>query len=472
MSSLHPALQFVLSIAVTIAVFNLAIFVHEVGHFLAAKWRGLKIDRFQIWFGKPVWKKEIGGVQYGLGWLPFGGFVALPQLGPMEAIEGANRSGNENALPPITALDKIIVAFAGPLFSLLLAVLAATAVWVAGKPKDFIPSQVVGFVEKGMPAEAAGFQVGDKILRINGKTVNGFAGTLDSILETIILSKGSQLEFEVLRPGEERTRTLVSQFATPPHKWFQRRSLRRVGIGPETDHVEVGYVMKGGPADAAGLKAGDKVLRLDGKAPADSGAAVSAIKAAGTRPIRLEYERAGVSHEMMLAARVPVSPAGKGPMVGVAFDDVPIRDVTIVHPSPYDQVADVLNQMWIFIGNIISPSSGIGVDHMSGPVGIAMVQYQLLQTEHPLQLMLAFLVLLNVNLAVLNLLPLPILDGGHITIAALEALTGRPVKAKFIEFLQTGCAFALILLILVVTFHDIGDKFGREPVEKIEFPKN
>src|ERR1700722_11256509 len=102
-----------------VLLFNLLIGVHELGHFLAAKWRGLKIDRFAIWFGKPLWKKKINGVEYAFGWIPAGGYVALPQMATMEAIEGKGEAAGE-PLPNISPLDKIIVAFAGPLFSLLL----------------------------------------------------------------------------------------------------------------------------------------------------------------------------------------------------------------------------------------------------------------------------------------------------------------------------------------------------------------
>ncbi|MDA7888791.1 site-2 protease family protein, partial [Akkermansiaceae bacterium] len=151
-----------LLIIVVIAIFNVIIFVHELGHFLAARWRGLQVDRFQIWFGKPIWKKEINGVQYGLGWLPFGGFVALPQMVTMESVEGENRSKDE--LPPVSPLDKIIVAFAGPFFSLSLAFLAALVVWKVGKPQDAIISTVVGGVVAGDPADKAGLKAGDKIL--------------------------------------------------------------------------------------------------------------------------------------------------------------------------------------------------------------------------------------------------------------------------------------------------------------------
>src|SRR6266699_5082243 len=103
-----------------VVLFNLLIIVHELGHFLAARWRGLVVERFGIWFGKPIWQKEINGVTYCLGSIPAGGYVALPQMASMEAIEGKTDS-KADQLPPISALDKIIVAFAGPLFSLLLA---------------------------------------------------------------------------------------------------------------------------------------------------------------------------------------------------------------------------------------------------------------------------------------------------------------------------------------------------------------
>ena len=107
--------------------------MHELGHFLAARWRGLYVEKFAIWFGKPLWKKTINGVQYSLGSLPFGGFVALPQLAPMDIIEG-KADIDRAKLPPISVLDKIIVAFAGPLFSFLLAVLFAVIISLVGRP--------------------------------------------------------------------------------------------------------------------------------------------------------------------------------------------------------------------------------------------------------------------------------------------------------------------------------------------------
>src|SRR3954452_17228499 len=135
-----------------LVLFNLLIVVHEVGHFLAARWRGLFIEKFGIWFGKPLWKKKINGVQYSLGSLPFGGFVALPQLAPMDIIEGKADIDRE-ALPPVSALDKIIVAVAGPLFSFLLAIVFAAIVWAAGYPvSESDMTTRIGYIPSESPA--------------------------------------------------------------------------------------------------------------------------------------------------------------------------------------------------------------------------------------------------------------------------------------------------------------------------------
>src|SRR3954454_19288176 len=125
--------RFLVILLEVVVLFNLLIIVHELGHFLAARWRGLFIEKFGVWFGKPIWKKTINGVQYSLGSIPFGGFVALPQLAPMDIIEG-KADLDRNTLPKISAVDKIIVAFAGPLFSFLLAAVFAVIVTVVGRP--------------------------------------------------------------------------------------------------------------------------------------------------------------------------------------------------------------------------------------------------------------------------------------------------------------------------------------------------
>ena len=467
-------LKVILLIAIVVTFFNIIIFVHELGHFLAAKWRGLKIDRFQIWFGKPIWKKDFRGVQYGLGWLPFGGFVALPQMAPMETLEG---SGTHENLPPISPIDKIIVAFAGPLFSMLLALVAALTVWGIGKPADFTPTQIVGEVLKDSPAEQAGILPGDKIIAIDGNPVHGFAGSLNSIFENIVLSKNKQIEITVQRPGVAEPLKRVSTFKTGKSEWYQRGGLRQVGILPQADHIEMADIVKGSPAEKAGFLPGDELVSMDGlQFGIDTQAVVDYVKGNGSKPIEFKILRNRKPLTLSAAPVVPLSPPGKSAMLGISFSADTFTNQTIVHPGPFQQIADTVRTMWVTINRVVAPDSSIGVGHLSGPVGIGSLLYSLLQMDEGWRRIIGFMVLFNVNLAILNMLPFPVLDGGHIVLALLEKITGRPVKAKPLEILQTVCALALISLMLFVTSKDIGDKIrpGKKPsaAEEVVFPGN
>lgn len=463
-------LHALLLVAIIVMAFNLIIFVHELGHFLAARWRGLKVEKFYIWFGKPIWKKTINGVEYGLGSIPAGGYVALPQMAPMEALEGS-RADSEK-LPPITALDKIIVAIAGPLFSMLLALTAALVVWQVGKPKDFVPNTVIGYVEKGGPADKAGMLPGDRIVSINGNKVNGFAGSLESVQESIILSKGDSLDIVVDRPDTGEVK-LTTGFETDKTSWWQRRALRQIKIDNASPLI-VGKVFTNGPAEKAGIKTGDHIVAVDGMDLFSTAQLSVYLKERGWPTVRLGVKTGDApAHEINLTPIKPES-GGSIPMIGVAWDFTKDIDTRIVHPDPLTQVKDSLEMMWVTVTSVISPKSSIGVDHLSGPVGIARMQWLLLQTEDGWRRLIAFFVLFNVNLAVLNMLPFPVLDGGHITLAILEKIAGRPVKAKPLEIIQTCCALVLMGLMLFVTSKDVGDVFSggkskaKDPIFKAE----
>src|SRR5665213_1244822 len=246
-----------------VLLFNLLIGVHELGHFLAAKWRGLKIERFAIWFGKPIWKQKINGVEYALGWIPAGGYVALPQMATMEAVEGKSETPVEQ-LPNVSALDKIIVAFAGPLFSFSLAIFFAVIVWGVGKPDNGADnSTTIGWVDKTGPAWKAGLRPGDTILAIDGKPVRHFTPpAMDSVTWRVVTSEGTNIAINYLRDGKEEMAYVV-----PFHratKWYERKALRQILIAPVMKAV-VDEVASNSPAALAGWTNGDEITALNGK---------------------------------------------------------------------------------------------------------------------------------------------------------------------------------------------------------------
>lgn len=465
-----------LIIAIVVALFNVIIFVHELGHFLAARWRKLQVDRFQIWFGKPIWKKEINGVQYGLGWIPAGGFVALPQMAPMESIEGRNREGEEVApLPPVKPLDKIIVAFAGPLFSFLLALLSAAIVTGVGKPKDRVETTEVGYVPEEGVAREAGFQVGDKIRKVNGVEVTGWYGSADftSVKESVMLSEGDTIIFEVEREGVDGLVELKSKFEIPDTPWYERKGMRSVGIGFAST-VVLGKPSKGGPADRAGLKDGDTIIRI-GDEPIQSRERVhELVKASAGKELAVVVLRDGKEQPpFMLTPQIPTNwPKGvdERPMIGVSFAWPPPEvSETLYNPGPFEQVGDSVRMMWVTIAKIASPKSDVGFQHLSGPVGIGGAMFDMLKTENGWRRLIWFMVLFNVNLAILNMLPLPVLDGGHIVFAVGEWISGRPMKAKILEVVQVGFVIVLLSFFLFITSKDIGDRIGLSGGPK--FPK-
>src|SRR5436305_1269417 len=244
-------------------IFNLLIVVHEIGHFLAARWRGLYIEKFGIWFGKPLWKKKINGVQYSLGSLPFGGFVQLPQLAPMDLIEPKVDVDRE-ALPAVSALDKIIVAVAGPVFSFLLAIVFAGIVWVVGYPvSESDMTTTIGYIMPESPATKVGLQPGDKILEVDGKRVTRFLGMNDSISWAVVRSEGDTIPVKFEREGQVQT-VQVEPYKAESRAWFRRKSIRQLLILPAESPI-IDRIEPKSPAAGAGLLKGDIIRAINGQ---------------------------------------------------------------------------------------------------------------------------------------------------------------------------------------------------------------
>ncbi len=442
-----------------ILIFNLMILVHEWGHFLAARWRGLKIEKFQIWFGKPIWKKTINGVQYGLGTIPFGGFVALPQMAPMDTIEGKSEDGGE-PLPKISPLDKIIVAFAGPLFSFGLALFFALIVWGVGKPVGALEkTTTVGWVDPDMPGAEAGFQIGDEVLAVNGVKVSGWEGAIDSVRERIVHSKGDKIEFLVKRDGKEIT--IESGYEIEDTSALERKAFRDIGVDPALEAVLVGGVIKDSPAEIVGLKAGDRIVEINGKAVRSFGIVSAEIRSTEGK-VKIVVERDGKPLAFEVTPVAPATGDFKDPSIGIAFATQ--SKFTIEHPNPITETVKSGKMIFRTLDSLTDRKSDVSVTQMSGVVGIGGLYYRFLDNpEWGLRMALWFSIVLNVNLALLNMLPFPVLDGGHITLALVDIIRRRPVKTpslemKVLEYVQAGCALLLFGFMIFITIFDTKDQ--------------
>lgn len=462
-------------IFLVLLVFNLMIVVHEWGHFLAARWRGLKVEKFYVWFGKAIWKKKINGVEYGLGSIPMGGYVALPQMAPMDAIEGKVEEGRE-ALPPITPLDKIIVAFAGPLFSFLLAVFFAVLVWQFGVvEREFDTERRIGYVAKDSPGERAGLKIGDQIIAVDGHTVRGFRGLVESVTWYVISSENEVIEFKVNRPGVGVI-TIPVKAEKPKVEgktswWtglFTRPAFRQVGISPVMTLTVVDFANEGKytPAQEGGMKAGDILRKINGQ-PVLSTSMLNDVLAENLgKPMNVEVDRDGKNTPLTITTRLPdkrdetfdlkdeaIITLGAGWDIGGAKK--------LRHPHPMEQLRDAGRTIFDTLSKLSPTSkSDIGASHLSGFIGIANVYYNLLQDPDGWRRVMWFSVVLNVNLALLNMLPFPVLDGGHIVMAMYEWVRRKSINIRILEVVQTACVILLFGFMIFVSFKDTGDVFG------------
>lgn len=533
-------LQGAVTLVAVLLLFNFLIFAHELGHFLAARWRGLVVERFAIWFGRPLWSRVINGVEYRLGWIPAGGYVLLPQLASMESIEGEAEC-DAKQLPQASPLDKIIVAFAGPLFSFLLALVFALVVWGVGRSVSEAEStRVIGLVAAGSPAEKAGLRPGDEILSIDGRPVDRWEGLDRSVRWKIVRSEGETVRVEVLRDGKRKVFDVAPR--VQPRKGFGRKNFREIGVAafqtpliakvlsgspaeraglrkgdqllaadgrPLRHHLDlynvlvgggpgeaallvrredgreetvrvarsplrVRSVVAGGPAEEAGLRAGDVVRAIDGVVAESPAAVLDRVAGSAGRALVFEVTRGAEQ----FAIRVTPRETEEGQVrVGVEWDDHGIRfteggPARLLYQNPLEQVATSARAMVNTLSALFSPRSQIKPEHLSGPVGIVSSYMAMLMSENGWRYALWFSVFLNVNLALLNLLPIPVLDGGHILLSLIEWVRRRPVNVRVVSFVQTACALLLIGYMLFVTFFDIADLprfFGREESPPMRF---
>ena len=428
-------------IVAVLLLFGAAIFVHEWGHYFVARKCGMKVEEFAIGFGKILWKREKDGILYTVRAIPAGGFVKLPQMLTSDAIEGKNEEDTE-PLPEISPWAKIAVAVAGPIMNIVFAVVLATVIYFVGLPEMITPP-VVGNLSEESAEYELGIREGDVVTKIDGEPIASW----EEAYKLTALSLTNRFEVTFLRDNDEFTRVLMS---TPVSDDIPIRTLDLPSKYPPI----VGRVLAGQAADEAGLKADDKIISLGEIPIGGQGQLIDELQKNGGTATEI------VVHRNEERITLPITPRlieGKV-MIGVQFGSGPrVYIERQPGPTPWENISEVGSLMWRTLYALFhKEQTGVGVSDLSGPVGILAMIGAMVKIDY--RLALNFIVLLNVNLAILNMLPIPVLDGGHTVMGLIEGIFRRKIPVKLQEWATTGFAVALISLMVYVTFHDVFER--------------
>ena len=424
-------------VAAMLLLFGAAVFVHEYGHYWMALRRGLKIEGFSIGFGPKIvsWMRD--GVEWSWRWIPAGGFVKLPQMVTSDAIEGKATEPVEK-LPPVSPWSKILVAFAGPMMNVIFGIVIAFLLWGVGIPVQVSPP-IIGYVDPGSPEAKLGIQPGDQILSVDGKSISSW----HDIQETTILARSTNLTVVIMRAGKftntyELT-TVVSEAL----------GLKVLNLDPR-DHPVIKNVRADSPAEAAGLKAGDEILVFAQVPLHGADQFIKLVQKCPGETKDIVVKRDGQRTTLKVTPRLDGS-AKVGRIGAEIGTGRPIYRIEYI--PPWIQIGTVLDRtVSTFSALAHSKQTGVGLKDLSGPPGILAMLAAYVNSDW--RLALSFLVLLNINLAIINLFPMPVLDGGHIVMALIERLFGRPLPYRLVEYTTTAFAVLLIGFMLIVSWND------------------
>jgi len=425
----------VITILAFLFVLGVLIFVHELGHFLAARRLGIRVITFSLGFGPKILKFRRGDTEYCISIVPLGGYVKMAGENPDDP-----RSGSPDEFLSRTKWERFQVLIMGPVMNLVLAVVVMAFVLAQGAEIPAFQDQppIVGMVQPASPSEKVGIMPGDRILAVDNDEVD----TWDDVYLQIGTRPNRDVPVRLLRHGE----TMSVTVHTGARGKYEVGS---IGVLPDV-YPLIKAVNAGEPADKAGVKANDVVLALNGQRMVFKEGLGDAIAANAGKQIDLLVRRQGEERHIRV---VPELRGNKG-MIGVSLGD----ETKVFKPGPVEAVQLSVERNWESSGLIFRTLGGLftgetSMRQLQGPVAIAQLSGEAARTDF--LSVLSLMAVLSLNLGLINLMPVPVLDGGHITIMALEGIARRDFSMQVKEKMLLAGFVVLMMLMVTVIYNDV-----------------
>jgi regulator of sigma E protease len=438
----------------------LLIFVHELGHYSVARWCGVKVLRFSIGFGTPLLRWTVGPdrTEWTISPIPLGGYVRMldeREAGPGSVAEHElHRAFNRQSLGKRAA-----IVVAGPLANFLLAIGLYAGLGMVGIEE---PAAVLGQPAAGTQAAAAGLQAGDRVVSIDGREVRSLPELRLRLIDAVVEQRAARLV--VRRDGAPLPLALDTRGLASGE--IEKDFMRTLGLELAGGSVSIGSVLPDGSAAKAGLLAGDEVVSVAGRPVSRATDLIDVLRESADREVPLMIRRGGVEQRIVVVPQAQRSDRAEdgGRTVGRIGAALQNRvEMVRVDHGPLEALAYGARQTWDMswfslrmLGKMLMGE--LSWRNLSGPVAIA--DYAGQSAKVGAFAYVAFLALISVSLGVLNLLPVPVLDGGHLVYYGLEAIKGRPLSERFMQVTQKAGLAAIVGLMAVALFNDLSRLFG------------
>ena len=421
-------------------VLGVLVFIHEAGHFLMARWHGIRVITFSLGFGPKLLKWSKGGTEYCISAVPLGGYVKLAG----ETVED-DRTGAPDEFMSQSKWVRFQVYVMGPVMNIALALILTTAVLFNGAdvPLYETSAPVIGAIAPGSAAEKAGLKINDKILFVAGKATS----TWNDLVLGVLPKAGREISISVERDGQMVATTIVPASQT-------KYEIGDIGVAPKV-RPQVAVLSVNGPAEKAGMKVGDVFVNIDGQGELPQNKVIEYIRAHSKQPVKFTVERAGAPVELM------ITPNDNGGVGQIGAQILPYETKRI-DPTFPQAISMSAKQTWEQSGLILTTLKGLftrdtPVKQLMGPVAIAEMSGNAARLGW-IELF-GLMSMISLNLGLLNLMPIPVLDGGHIAILAMEGVSRRDFSIKVKERILFA-GFAMIMLLMVtVIYNDVARLF-------------